>query len=406
MKSFLGERLTYDKLFRMSTPERVTRSLKVRGPPLELDSYQDALYYAFNFKSYPSTTGLRHRGYIKFIKPRGRNKPLQHLDCVVDCECPDYKYRWAWANKQRGSSRVGPQSLNQALNRAPRRTNPRGRPGLCKHILAAREYIYGMISSFPGDEPDTAEKLNKLTRHAQRRWINFPAQMRAAKEREAELRRRAALRNVVGPVLPTPTEVPTERPVSTLDRIEAPEPETSTEPLTTLQPEPLPEPETTAPPKPKGKPGRRPRALPHGAYAMLDGGSDDDFKNFVMECVVTANGDSMSTNLKQAIELVEEMEADELASAPEPETLEPSEPPVSDSAVGADTEGDTALSLLRQMRDFLAQLATALAPEETPEDVEAEEEEEEGLLPEEGEGEGEGAEGEEDEFPNHQPVGD
>jgi hypothetical protein len=83
----------------------------------------------------------------------------------------------------------------------------------------------------------------------------------------------------------------------------------------------------------------------------------------------------MSTTLNEAIKLVEEMEADELTAAPAAAALddpvdsamEPSEPPVSDSAVGADTEEDTALGLLRQMRDFLAQLATALAPEETPE---------------------------------------
>jgi hypothetical protein len=47
--------------------------------------------------------------------------------------------------------------------------------------------------------------------------------------------------------------------------------------------------------------------------------------------------------------------------------LPPSEPPVSDSAVGADSQGSAALGLLREIRDFLGQLASALVPQEEPE---------------------------------------
>jgi hypothetical protein len=425
MRLFIAERLSYDKLFRISDPKRVTRSLTVRGPPLEIDSYQDAVYYAFNFKSHPSTTGLRWRGYVKFIKPKtGRDTPLQHVDCVVDCSCPDYRYRWAWANKQRGSSQVGPQSLNQAWNRAPRKTNPKGKPGLCKHILAARQYIYGLLAAFPSDKPDTADKLNKLTKFAQKRWTDFPGQMRAAKERDAETRRRQALRNVVGPVLPIQA-VPADRPTSVAGRTQVPEPEKSTAAFTALQPPPLPKPisgkpakpaKPTVPPKPaaKIKPAPRTKPWPHGAYALPDDANNQDFKNYLMECVVNANGDSMSTTLNEAIKLVEEMEADELTAAPAAAALddpvdsamEPSEPPVSDSAVGADTEEDTALGLLRQMRDFLAQLATALAPEETPEAPEGEEVPggEGAMPPEPPADEKEEDEDEEEELPDRRPV--
>ena len=73
---------------------------------------------------------------------------------VAVANCPDYRYRWAWAVKQRGSSRVGPQSLNQAWNRAPRITNPSAKPGLCKHILALRNYLYGKTVHFAGHAPD------------------------------------------------------------------------------------------------------------------------------------------------------------------------------------------------------------------------------------------------------------
>ena len=84
------------------------------------------------------------------------------------------------------------------------------------------------------------------------------------------------------------------------------------------------------------------------------------------------------SNIKEAIKLVEEMEADELShlqsEAPPTDmglgsdiggdTLEPSEPPMSDSAIGADTEGESALSLLRSMKNSLEQIAAAVAPVE------------------------------------------
>lgn len=83
------------------------------------------------------------------------------------------------------------------------------------------------------------------------------------------------------------------------------------------------------------------------------------------------------SNLNEALKLVREMEDDIVSGAPTgldmgaemgadqfgaEEPMEPSEPPVSDSAIGADTEGETALGLLRQMTDLLQQITTAVAP--------------------------------------------
>ena len=191
------------------------------------------------------------------------------------------------------------------------------------------------------------------------------------------------MRNVLGPVLPPPA-VPTGRPASTVGRTQVPAPPQSTAAFTAVTTPAAAQTgyrQTGGPAKPV-KPSKPPRAprylkpLPHGAYGMLDDLDDENSKNFLIERVVNANGDSMSTTLNEAIKLVEEMEADELTASPAAATLdeplEPSEPPVSDSAVGADTEEHTALGLLRQMRDFLAQLATALAPEEIPEEAEGE----------------------------------
>ena len=204
---YLAERLTFDQLFRYSDSRRVKRSSLVRGPPLEIDANSDAIYHTFNFKSFPSTTGLRHRGYIKFVKPPNKNPngiPLQHVPCVTDCDCEDYRYRWAWSNKQRGSSVVGPQSLNKALNRAPRITNPAGRIGLCKHTLACRDYIYGLLSKFPDGEPDTAEKLNKLIQMSNRRWSDHDALVTAAKSRDAWYSKAREARRLGLPPPPNP----------------------------------------------------------------------------------------------------------------------------------------------------------------------------------------------------------
>jgi hypothetical protein len=467
MKRYLAERLTYDQLFRASDPKRVYRSFKVKGPPLELDSYQDAAYYAFNFKSFPSTTGLRHRGYVKFVRPRlGGQKPLQHLECVVDCTCPDFRYRWAWANKQRGSSRVGAQSLNQALNRAPRHTNPKSKPGLCKHILAAREYIYGLLSSFPNTEPDTAEKLNKLTRFAQRRWINFPEQMRAAKERDRQTALARQQRNIgqepqhALPLVPEP-------PVEPDDEEREPGDE---EAYVDIVPPDIGEQPAAAPgqadvrrirkPIPKVTTKKEQQAAQAGfstpaeyEFSRRQGLGDSLQQKPKTTRVVNANGLKTNMNtLTEAQNIIVELEQDELANIRRGEEdadlhggealppgddmgggpgpgemgdemgagpdldlppddaggLPPSEAPVSDTAVGADAQGSEALQLLREIRDFLGQLAAVLSP--APEGGEGEEgsEGEGGGFPGEIEGapEEEGAEGAVPEPPSEEEEGE
>jgi hypothetical protein len=447
MQRYLAERLSFDQLFRMSEPKRVIRSFKVKGPPLEIDSYQDAVYYAFNFKSFPSTTGLRHRGYIKFLRPRiGGQKPLQHLNCIVDCTCPDFRYRWAWANKQRGASRVGDQSLNQALNRAPRKTNPTSRPGLCKHILAAREYIYGLLSSFPNDTPDTADKLDKLTQFATRRWANMPAEMDAARARQRAIAAARNQRNAGQPapqdlVEPEPEDIEMEphEPGDEEAYARVVPPEIRDAPELQRVPEPprsfaagirppsqrgrmLPSTSQAAPPKPKEdriQKGSKAAELAKRAgynsaaaynFARRQGLGDSlgysTAKNETNDVVMT-NGKNMNA-LTEAQRIISELEQDELASlraagqedqgAPESlppagdmgggdnfdaqgggdlppgddmgADLPPSEPPVSDSAVGADSEGQVALQLLGEIRDFLGQLASALAPAPEPEEGE------------------------------------
>lgn len=215
--------LTYDQLFKRSDPKRIFRSGQVRGPPLEIDGYKDALYHTFNFKSYPSTTGNRHRGYIKFESPtHGRPMPAEKLPVMVDCDCPDFRYRWAWANKQRGASKVGSQSMNQALNRAPRITNPQNKVGLCKHLLAARGYIYGLIQKFDkGDQAsrkggkDIAWKLDQLVQMSRKKWINIDQTKQTGLFRQDIQRQVQQARNIAGPMAAAevPPNIDREMPV-------------------------------------------------------------------------------------------------------------------------------------------------------------------------------------------------
>lgn len=424
MKFCLCERLTYDKLFRISEPKRVLRAHTVKGPPLEIDSYQDSLYYIFNFKSSPSTTGLRHKGYIKFFKPKNKNTPLQHMECLVDCSCPDMRYRWAWALKQRGSGAVGPNSLNQAWNKAPRKTNPTSKISLCKHLLAAKNELYGQLYNFPVNVPDTAEKLDKLTRKMTTRWTDHDAYVAAAKAREKEIEKRKALRNVIGPHLPpdysqfqpkthSTLEEPMaaepitpkrgkESPKSADNRKENPQSTKSTAAFKKAEPPDLPKQpfkkETPAPAAPKapakepaapiaklgGKgtapatPAPKKPAKPLPKYNFLKQKQNPSF-----ESVLNVNKATEAMNkqkLTEAIRLIEEIEDDFAAGGAAPDSLDtagsdttgmpddigsemPSEPPIEDSAIGADTEGETALGLLKSIKNSLQQIAAELAPD-------------------------------------------
>ena len=174
---------------------------------MEVKAFDDAQYHIFNFKSNPSTTGLRHHGYIKFNRPK-KTQPLTEIPCLVDCTCQDYRYRWAWTNKQRGASKVGPGSMNQALNRAPRITNPTNRPGLCKHILALKNYLQGMMWDLPLTGIKTPDGvLSRLVSYANDRWTNLPQQMSAARARDARFAAAKAASRA-GQPQPNPEELP------------------------------------------------------------------------------------------------------------------------------------------------------------------------------------------------------
>ncbi len=132
---------SFNQLVRGSERGRRVRARNVRTKPPSVaadDEGNEVLIY--NFKSMPSTTGKRQRGYARFYKPeKSKAKTLGNLPVEVSCSCPDFKYRWEVANKRVGSSQIF-----HSNGKKPNKTNPTMRPGLCKHLLALGNYIRGV----------------------------------------------------------------------------------------------------------------------------------------------------------------------------------------------------------------------------------------------------------------------
>lgn len=145
----LSERMSYEELMNSSTPERKDRATRIPAKSLAVRSTNDREAWKFSYKTpkNESTTGVRHQGFIYFYKENiqsGDN--VMKIDCSTDCSCPDYKYRFSYANKQQNAGENGPNSLNRGLN-YPSVIN-RG-PGLCKHLLCLKEYLRTNIESEP-----------------------------------------------------------------------------------------------------------------------------------------------------------------------------------------------------------------------------------------------------------------
>lgn len=139
----LNENMTYEKLLSLTTPERKERAgdVNVRNLPVSVEENQEQ--WNFRYKSSPqsSVTDKPFRGTITFLKGNVNNRDnAMKLECKVDCECPDYMYRFAYNNTKQNASQIGPDSLNKAINRPPKPAYDVGE-GLCKHLAALRKYL-------------------------------------------------------------------------------------------------------------------------------------------------------------------------------------------------------------------------------------------------------------------------
>lgn len=156
----IAERMTYADLMRSSDPKRSDRAKRIPARSLVVKSLNDREAWKFSYKTpkEENTTGLRHQGFIYFFKEGlEAGEDAMKIDCSVDCSCPDYKYRFSFANKQADAGENGPNSLNKGLN-YPSSIN--AGPGLCKHLISLKEYLRTKIEGEPTEpaEPVQGEK--------------------------------------------------------------------------------------------------------------------------------------------------------------------------------------------------------------------------------------------------------
>lgn len=162
MRKVLTERMSFRDLYRSSTPDRVDRSRNVNAKSLRVTSMDGQEAWTFTYKSNPSTTGHRWHGYVRFLKEEVTDATsAADLDCMVDCDCPDYRYRFAYNNAKADAGALGPDSWNQNNGRPPRPREQGGvgdyGTGMCKHLIALGEFLKTKI------EPDAPEPEDQST---------------------------------------------------------------------------------------------------------------------------------------------------------------------------------------------------------------------------------------------------
>ena len=158
-RTILLEKMTYDQLFRISTPSRKERMGDVRVNKLPVLASRDGSYWNFGYKSGNSTTGKSWKGRISFNRV-SENVTADKLPCFVDCGCPDYKYRWAYANNSKEAGPLGWNSLNKSNGSPAVAMNPKNQPGLCKHLLALKAELHKKINQ--SQKPTLREQLDEV----------------------------------------------------------------------------------------------------------------------------------------------------------------------------------------------------------------------------------------------------
>lgn len=163
--------MTFRQLYQGSESGRKERGRQdVNAKSMRVMSIDENEAWAFSYKSSPSTTGNRWHGYVQFFKENVRQTDdAMKLECMVDCDCPDYRYRYAYNNAQAGVGRIGKASEwpygNDNNGRKPRPRSQGGvgdyGVGLCKHLCALRDHLHTVISPEAPEPEDAAPPPEK-----------------------------------------------------------------------------------------------------------------------------------------------------------------------------------------------------------------------------------------------------
>lgn len=166
MNRVLYERMTFGQLYGGSESGRKERGEHdVNAKSTQVMATDNGEAWTFNYKSNPSTTDNRWHGFIQFFKEDVSGKEnAADLECKVDCDCPDYRYRYSYNNKQADVGWTGkhPEWKHSNDNNG-QKWKPRSQGGvgdygvgLCKHLCALKEYLHTVI------EPNAPEPDDKI----------------------------------------------------------------------------------------------------------------------------------------------------------------------------------------------------------------------------------------------------
>ena len=167
MREVLVEKMSFRQLLSKTDRGRRDRGSRMRVRSLAGSANEDEEQWNFGYKSDRDhiTTMRPHTGRISFEKDaynkfRGK-RSMDEVVCKVDCSCPDYKYRWAYANAAQQAGEVGGDSLNRSNGNAPVKTNPGKKPSLCKHLVALKDYLRTKLQESDGQLDDRLSKIIK-----------------------------------------------------------------------------------------------------------------------------------------------------------------------------------------------------------------------------------------------------
>ena len=146
----LDERLSFADLYDDTDDERIFKSklpgMHVRPMAISMENGNETWNFGYTSQEksqYQRHGGkVGHKGRIIFFKDSVEPEDnAEDLECMVDCDCKDFQFRFAYVDAQQDASVIGPNSLNKATNSLPIKTNPEGETKLCKHLAALVRYL-------------------------------------------------------------------------------------------------------------------------------------------------------------------------------------------------------------------------------------------------------------------------
>jgi len=156
LRDLLCERMSFRDILRASDSARLNRSKTVSNKSLGVRSNDELETWNFSYKTTggKSTTGRRHRGYIKFNKENvdSTDNPAD-LEIICDCNCPDMTYNLAYRNNQKQITPIGSTAINGSNGQKP--TPEHDHFGLCKHLGSLARYLNETTIQAP-QEPEPA----------------------------------------------------------------------------------------------------------------------------------------------------------------------------------------------------------------------------------------------------------